>query len=312
MKKINRLPRYHETMTPILEVLKDGEPINRGLLKKVVRDKYYSHLSDDLLNEKTKSGMPIVISRIHFGIVTLLLSKMIEITNVDGKDMIKITSSGEKIMNSSAQFGLEELKTNESYIKYRENAIASRNQRKDNNIKDEEVEEVADVDPIQALERTCRDLEEATQREILKTLLETDPIKFEEIILNLLHKMGYKDPIGTPKSHDGGIDGLIKQDVLGLDEIYIQVKRYKEETKITDTQMRDFIGAISGKTSKGIFVTTSSFTSKAENKVNSVSHKISLIDGNKLATLMYKYNCGVRISGTYEVKELDKSYFVEE
>lgn len=123
--------------------------------------------------------------------------------------------------------------------------------------------------------------------------------------------MGYGDFIETSKSVDGGIDGIINEDKLGLDKIYIQAKRFVD-AKVREKDIRNFIGAMSGDTNKGVFVTTSFFDKGAEIKAHNAHHKIILIDGNKLVDLMYEYNVGIQVKSTYEVKHLDEDFFIEE
>ena len=126
--------------------------------------------------------------------------------------------------------------------------------------------------------------------------------------------MGYggsrKDAEGLGKSGDGGIDGIIKEDKLGLDTIYIQAKRW--ENVVPVREIRDFAGALlSKKARKGIFITTSNFPKGAYEFVESIEHKIVLIDGSRLADLMFEYNVGLSTQSTYEVKTIDTDYFDE-
>lgn len=143
--------------------------------------------------------------------------------------------------------------------------------------------------------------------EILKNI---DPYYFEKVILILLKKMGYGDFVETSKSVDGGIDGIINEDNLGLEKIYIQAKRYNEN-KVREKEIRNFIGAMSGDTSKGVFVTTSNFDDSAVKKAHEAHHTIILIDGNKLVDLMHQYGVGVQVRNVYEVKEVDEDFFEE-
>jgi restriction system protein len=124
--------------------------------------------------------------------------------------------------------------------------------------------------------------------------------------------MGYGDFQTTPKSGDGGIDGIISQDLLGLDKIYIQAKRYGEGHKVRELEIRNFIGAMDGDVSKGIFVTTSGFDNSAVEKAKNSISKIILIDGDKLADLMIEHNIGIQNKTNYEVKEIDDDFFEEE
>jgi restriction system protein len=128
-----------------------------------------------------------------------------------------------------------------------------------------------------------------------------DPCYFEKVILILLKRMGYGDFIETSKSNDGGIDGIINEDKLGLDKIYIQAKRYGEN-KVRKKDIRNFIGAMSGDTTKGVFVTTSDFDNVAMQKAHDAHHIIILINGFKLVDLMHQYNVGIQIKDTYKIK----------
>ena len=120
--------------------------------------------------------------------------------------------------------------------------------------------------------------------------------------------MGYGDFIETSKSKDGGIDGVINEDKLGLEKIYIQAKRYNEN-RIREKDIRNFIGAMSGDTNKGVFVTTSAFDDSAVKKAHDARHSIILIDGNKLVDFMHQYGVGVQVRNVYEVKEVDEDFF---
>ncbi len=144
--------------------------------------------------------------------------------------------------------------------------------------------------------------------ELLEKLKTIDPYYFEKVILILLEKMGYGDFIETSKSGDGGIDGIINEDKLGLEKIYIQAKRYNEN-KVREKDIRNFIGAMSGDTNKGVFVTTSTFDEGAVKKAHEAHHSIILIDGSKLVDLMHTYGVGVQVRNTYEVKEIDEDFF---
>jgi restriction system protein len=136
---------------------------------------------------------------------------------------------------------------------------------------------------------------------------------FERIVVDLLTKMGYGGSDAgkvVGKSGDRGIDGIINEDKLGLDVVYIQAKKYTEA--VTISQVRDFAGALlARKAKKGVFITTSSFPKSAEEFVAQIEPKIILIDGQRLAQLMIDYNVGVAVKNTYEVKRIDSDYFDE-
>jgi restriction system protein len=151
--------------------------------------------------------------------------------------------------------------------------------------------------------------------ELLQQIMSCSPTFFERLVVDLLLKMGYG---GTRKdagqaigrSGDGGIDGIIKEDRLGLDAIYIQAKRW--EGSVGRPEIQKFVGALQGqRAKKGIFITTSSFTSDAASYANMIENKVVLIDGELLAKLMIDNGVGVSSVATYEIKRVDSDYFVE-
>jgi restriction system protein len=201
---------------------------------------------------------------------------------------------------------LQELQNDQDFINHRESVKTE----KENDI---------DVDPIKVENASPQDLidsgfstiEKQVKTELLEKLKEIDPYYFEKVILILLKKMGYGDFVETSKSGDGGIDGIINEDKLGLEKIYTQAKRYNEN-KVREKDIRNFIGAMSGDTSKGVFITTSTFDDSAIKKAREAHHSIILIDGAKLVDLMLQYNVGVQVKTFYEVKEVDNDFFEEE
>jgi len=172
----------------------------------------------------------------------------------------------------------------------------------------EEKELSENATPEDMIDTGFNAIEAQVKDELLDKLRTIDPYYFEKVVLMLLDKMGYGDFLETSKSGDGGIDGIINQDQLGLEKIFVQAKRYNDH-KVRETDIRNFIGAMSGDTSKGIFVTTSAFDDAAIKKARDAHHKIILIDGRKLVGLMHKFGVGVQVTNTYEVKEVDEDFF---
>ncbi len=154
-------------------------------------------------------------------------------------------------------------------------------------------------------------------REIIERVHSFKPAFFERLIVDLLVKMGYgggRLEMGRTlgRSGDGGVDGVIKEDELGLDVVYVQAKRFAEEKSVPIREVRDFVGGLEGhRASKGVFVTTSYFPSTAYEFISKVSKRVVLIDGPELATLMIRHRVGVRVKAAYEVKRIDEDYFVE-
>ncbi|MFT5634235.1 MAG: restriction system protein, partial [Rubritalea sp.] len=169
--------------------------------------------------------------------------------------------------------------------------------------------------PKELIENAVSELDESLQSDILENLLNTDPYRFEQIVIDVLVAMGYggsreEAAKVTQKSNDGGIDGIINEDRLGLDVIYVQAKRYKNNVGRVDVQ--NFVGALAGKQAhKGIFITTSDFNNNATEYAQAVPQKIILIDGNRLADLMIEHNVGVSTEQTISIKRIDTDYFEE-
>lgn len=290
-KKI--LPKFHETFNPILDILKNGETIHYREMVKLVVSKYYSNLPESELKKTTKNGKILINDRISWGKSYLKKGGYIEYPS---RGMVKITEKGKSAIQETLT-----LKKVQS-----EDGIFDFYKEEDSKIKSEE--DIISSSPQDLIDEGMLQIESQVKEELLEKLKNIDPFYFEKVILILLNKMGYGEFIETKKTGDGGIDGIINEDMLGLDKIYIQAKRY-DKNKIREKDIRNFIGAMSGDTRKGVFVTTSEFDSGAVKKAKEAHHSIILIDGFKLVNLIHRYNVGVQIKETYEVKEIDSEFF---
>ena len=169
--------------------------------------------------------------------------------------------------------------------------------------------------PEEALDHAAQNLEGALEAELLQRVRHADPAFLEQVVVDLLIAMGYgggDTSMGrvTGRSADGGIDGKIKEDRLGLDEVYVQAKRYAAGNHVGEPELRSFAGAIDASgTTKGVFVTTSAFTRQAEEYVRISPKRIVLIDGEKLVRLMVRNDVGVRTKITIQIKRVDQDYF---
>lgn len=292
------IPKFHETFSPILEVLRDGITIHSRELYKNVKDKYFGGLSDEQLKETTKSGDILIDNRIGWGKTYLKKGGYIEYPE---RGYVKITEKG---INHQKDISLKELVDESTIFEF---------------YKDEKIEgnktkakvELKSASPQDLIDEGFMRVEESVKSELLNKLKRLDPYLFEKVVLRLLKEMGYGEFIETPKSGDYGIDGVINEDKLGLDKIYIQAKRFTEG-KVREKDIRNFIGAMSGDTNKGVFVTTSEFDKQAVEKAKNAHHKIILIDGNKLVKLMHEFNVGIQVKSTYEIKQIDEDFFDEQ
>ena len=179
------------------------------------------------------------------------------------------------------------------------------------------VRDTADETPEDMIERAAKEAEAALAEDVLQRLYVMHPVRFERLILDLLKAMGYgSGTFGkhemTKTSGDGGIDGIIHEDALGLDAVYIQAKRYQAETKVGRPAIQQFIGSLTGEgATKGVFVTTSDFSTEARGYLTKVQHRVVLIGGRQLARLMIRHGVGVRDRIAYVIRSVDEDYFAD-
>lgn len=287
------LPKFNETFLPILDVLKNGDVITGRELIRKVEGKFYSKLPAELRDQTTKSGDRLIENRIAWGKSYLKKGGLVHYPQ---RGYVQITEKGKAATPESVS--LDSLQVD--VITFYEPECAAKN-----------TTVTSTASPQDLIDTGFDEIERKVKDELLSKLKEIDPYTFERIILILLNKMGYGDFIETSKSGDGGIDGIINEDQLGLEKIYIQAKRYSE-AKVRETDIRNFIGAMSGDTRKGIFVTTSTFDEKSRTKAKDAHHTIILIDGSRLVDLMHKFNVGVQIKSSYEIKAVDNDFFESE
>jgi len=290
------IPKFHETFIPILEILSNGEAIHTRELQRLVIEKYFSNLTDEQLSEKTKTGEILINNRIAWGKSYLKKGGYISYPE---RGNVQITEKG---LKQKGELSLKEVVEDSGTLNFysEENTKTEKKEQK----------EIVSSSPQDLIDKGFSQIENEVKNDLLEKLKTIDPYYFEKVILILLKKMGYGEFIETSKSGDGGIDGIINEDKLGLDKIYIQAKRFNEN-KVREKDIRNFIGAMSGDTNKGVFVTTSIFDIGAIEKAKNAHHKIILIDGIKLVDLMHEFNVGIQIKATYEVKQLDEDFFVE-
>jgi restriction system protein len=220
----------------------------------------------------------------------------------------KITERGQELLNT----GITKIDTNvlEQYKEYNDFKNRTSSTTRKSKEKDE------DLTAEEKIQNSVNEIEELVKSEILERIQQQDPYFFETLVVDLLKSMGYAGTDNfaqsTKKSGDGGIDGLLNQDKLGLDVVYVQAKRYKEDNLVQGKEMRDFVGSLDVKGSgKGIFITTSDFASNALETIKSSSKKIITVNGTQLADLMLEHNVGVKDEKVLRLKRIDEDYFSE-
>ena len=179
--------------------------------------------------------------------------------------------------------------------------------------------EYIEITPEEQIEGAYRQMRNTLVEDLLEQIAQQTPEFFERLVIRLLVAMGYggsEEEISemvVGKTGDEGIDGIIKEDKLGLDSIYIQAKRWDKHQSIGRPEVQKFVGALSGQgATKGIFITTAQFSEKARLFRPQNNIKVALIDGNLLCQHMIDYNIGVSVQNVYEIKRIDSDFFSEE
>lgn len=299
------LPTQNDAFYITLEMFSDELPHTRQeIFNKAITA---ISLSDDEIKEKTKGGTPIYKSRLGWSISYLARAGMLKKVR---RGVYEITPRGEQALQEGV--GGKEFLNRLNAIIDEENPwnIGADTKKEPPDTIQKNVSH-DDRSPQEAIEQAISSINDSLASELLSMILEHDPYVFEEIVVKLLEVMGYGVGEVTAKSNDGGIDGIITADPLGFEAIYTQAKRYNPGNKVGAPEIQGFIGALRN-ANKGVFITTSSFQPAAIEVANSCLYaKIKLIDGEELINLMIKYNVGVTVEETYEIKRIDLDFFDE-
>ena len=300
------VPSYQDFMLPTLKLIADNcEHKSRDIVERAAD---MLGLSEEDRQEKLPSQTQATYYNRAMWARTYL--KKACLLDYPARGVIKIT-----------QRGIDLLKTNPEkitknfllqYDEFRDFQNTVNTEQSETNIS-ESVEEQKTPDELIAEARAI--LTSHLEADLLSKIAENSPIFFEELVAKLLLPMGYggseKDILqNRGKSGDEGIDGIIKQDVLGLDKIYIQAKRWSGN--VSRPEVQKFVGAVHGQNAnRGVFITTSSFTNEAREYANNINSNIILVDGKQLAKLMIEYNVGVQVKDTIQIKKIDEDFFIE-
>ena len=295
-------------MLPVLKEVSDGKEhkicdVVNSLAKKF-------SLGDEELTIMISSGTQSVFyNRISWAKTHLKKARLIE---SETKGTIKITERGKQVLQEKpTRIDIKFLKKFDEFVEFRTKS----------NSKKEKTEIETDYDnqtPEELIETAFQDFQKSLAEDLLEKIRNVSPSFFEKLVVALLVKMGYGGSIkdagkAVGKTGDEGIDGIIKEDKLGLDVIYVQAKRWKENNIIGRPEIQKFVGALAGQgAKKGIFITASSFSKEALEYKPMNDTKVILIDGMELANYMIEYNLGVAPLHNYELKKIDSDYFDEE
>jgi restriction system protein len=304
------IPDYQTLMLPVLKLASDEKEHKFSQAVEILADEF--QLSTEERNELLPSGSQAVFNN-RVGWARSYL-KQADLLASPKRGFFTITSKGIELLATKPE------KIDISVLEQYPEFIEFKNRKKEKNDNEAQGETSMELEssltPEDALASAYKKLRSALESEVLSAVKESSPSFFERLVVDLLVKMGYggnRQDAGKAlgKSGDGGIDGIINEDRLGLDVIYIQAKRW--EGTVGRPEIQKFAGALQGQRArKGVFITTSSFTSEAKEYASLIESKIILIDGEHLSKLMVEHNVGVSTVGQYEVKKLDSDYFDNE
>lgn len=299
----------------VLRLMKDNKIRKRQDIYQDVIE--LASISDDEVNQQISSGQSRVLNSLGWaissfvkaGVLNRLSRSTYQITDI-GLEMAEKWKDKTEI----SQKEFSGLPIWESYQK----SILERKQSQSDDISqyfdDDKNQETENIDFENQAKNAIKEIETEIAVELLNKLQQGTPLFFEKAVLKLLLAMGYggKENLfeHTGKSHDGGIDGVIKQDPLGIQNIYIQAKRYASDNTVGSKELQSFSGALQGNgVERGVFITTSSFTKSAKEFAQKLLGKIVLIDGQELVTLMIKYKVGIQVKEVLEICEIDEDFF---
>lgn len=305
------IPKYNEMYNAVLNVLKQHDEIRYRDLVEETAD--VLNISTEDRKEMLENNKATVLYyRLGWTRTYLAKAGLVEIVK---RGIYKITEEGSSVLASGVNITNEYLMKYPSFVEFVKPNLS-------NNIEPNSAMEMMEeqselgLTPNENIDKAVALINARLRSELLETISVKSPRFFENLVLDLLEKMGYafdkESIIGTSYAGDEGIDGIIKEDRFGFNSIYVQAKRW--QSGVGRPEIQKFLGAVAGQGgNKGLFITTSRFTHEAINYANKqLQVKLVLVDGEKLTDLMIKYGLGVSTVKTYELKQIDIDYFEEE
>ncbi|MBO9308594.1 MAG: restriction endonuclease [Chloroflexi bacterium] len=304
------IPDFQTLMLPILQLAGDGQLHKLRDAVAAMSDAF--NLTEAERNEMIGSRLqPRIYSNVSWAVTYLRAARLLESPL---RGTFRITDRGYEVLSANPKrIDVQYLKRFPEFVEFY--AAARADSRAPSAGQGAQMHEppAENISPDERLEISYRELQKALARDLLERIKHCSPRFFENLVIDLLVKMGYGGSVedagkAIGRSGDGGIDGVIKGDILGLDEVYVQAKRW--EGAVGTPVVRDFVGALEGRRARrGVLITTSSFTDDARRYVERIEKKIVLIDGEQLAQYMIDFNVGVAEERRYVIKRLDENYF---
>lgn len=306
------LPQWHGFVDAVLRIMSDGLIRRNVEIRTAVADR--TKLSDEDMAETMSSGEARWANRINWAVFDSMKAGLLV---REARGQYRISDEGRRRASEPDDITYQTLMEYDSYRAYQSSSKQPKVAA--NSLPDSpESTSVAniDADPSEALELSAGQLNQVVIDEVYRNLLELSPDAFERLIPYVVKALGYgtdrEDNLKpTQRSGDKGIDGIVWQDALGFDRVYLQAKRYSEGNNVGGPEVQAFSGALGQfRATKGIFITTSTFTPAARAVARDTAHyTLILIDGQRLASLMFEYGVGVQVDKTVIVKKLDQDFF---
>ncbi len=302
------IPDYQTLMLPMLKASATGER-QIGAVVAELADKF--NLTDDERRALIPSGgQSTFANRVHWALTYLAKAGLLERT---GRGRFQITAIGSDILANPPDRIDNRFLT--KFKSFQDFTKKSDLKSVPPETKPSVSEPLQSLTPDEQMRASQSQLEAELGRDLLDKILQSPPAFFERLVVNLLTAMNYGGSTAGAaralgKSGDGGVDGVIDQDALGLDRIYVQAKRYRPDNPVSSGAIRDFFGSLDRfKASKGLFVTTSTFTGNAQETAEMLSKRIVLVDGETLTQMMIRYGVGCRVEETLYIKKIDEDFF---
>lgn len=307
------IPDFQSLMRPVLASLADGEVRRSRDVKDAMVEQF--ELTAEERAQMLPSGRQRTMdNRVGWAMTYLSQAGLVERPQ---RGQLRISPAGcEALRRFPERIDMKVLETYPDYLAFRDRTRVSTSDEPSAITPTTSVPETPELDratPSELIERARRTNRAAVEGEVLKKALTLSPTGFEDLVIRLLEAMGYGRAGSverTSATGDAGVDGIISQDPLGLDRIYVQAKRYAEDRPIDRPRIHEFAGALLGKQGdRGVFITTSRFTQGAHNEADRINARIELIDGAKLAQLLVAYGVGVQTEETVVLHGLDEDFF---
>ena len=300
------IPDYQTLMLPVLRKAAQGE-VKVSEAVEEIADEF--SLTDDERAELLPSGkQTIIANRVHWAKTYLKQAGLVDATR---RGHFQISERGKEILDQNPpKIDNSTLEQFSEFQSFKSRATTPDQRAKVATSSDSET-------PDEVMRGAHREIEDALRKELLERVRDAPPAFFEGLLVNLLVEMGYGGSVAAAgralgTSGDGGVDGVIDQDALGLDRVYIQAKRHADGNNVGSGAIRDFFGSLDRfKANKGLFVTTSAFTNDARETAELLSKRIVLIDGDTLTRLMVRYNVGCRVEETLYLRKVDEDFFAD-